>query len=167
MEKNSLCFILNKRNDLIKLDLDENLWEHDRVISPARVNGALEISGQTLDAAFVNYNAKVQVHAIRLHASKMHRCFFFKRCVLWKVVLICSYLNNYFDIDGETWEIQQKLTMFNEFRLIVNLLGKSDWMSTDFCIFRDVLDIFTHYKLTHYICTHLYFSIKDEMFNYA
>ena len=41
-------------------------------------------------------------------------------------MLICSYLNNYFDIAGETWKITQKLTMFNEFRLIVNSVGKSD-----------------------------------------
>ena len=41
-------------------------------------------------------------------------------------MLICSYFNNYFDIAGETWEIPQKLTMFNEFRLIVNFVGKSD-----------------------------------------
>ena len=46
-------------------------------------------------------------------------------------MLICSYLDKYFDIPGETWELPQKLTMFNEFQLIVNFVGKSDCMSTD------------------------------------
>ena len=90
---------------------------------------------------------------------------FVKRGIFWKVMLICSCLNNYVDIAGETWKMPQKLNMFNEFRLIVNSVGKSDWMSTDFRIFRDGLDISTHYKQTYFICTHLYFSIKDEMFN--
>ena len=34
--------------------------------------------------------------------------------------------------------------MFPELRLIVNFVGKSDYMRTDFHIFRDGLDIFTH-----------------------
>ena len=38
-------------------------------------------------------------------------------------------------------------------------------MSTDFRIIRDDLDISTNYKQTYFICTHLYFSIKNEMFN--
>ena len=56
--------------------------------------------------------------------------------------------------------------MFNEFRLIVKFVGKSDLMSTDFRIFRDGLDLFTHYKQKYFICTQLYFSIKDDMFNF-
>ena len=36
-----------KRSDLVKLDLDENLREHDRVISLARVTIVFEISGKT------------------------------------------------------------------------------------------------------------------------
>ena len=55
--------------------------------------------------------------------------------------------------------------MFNEFRLFVNFVGKSDYMSTDLRMFKDGLIIFTYYKQTYFICTHLYFSIKDEMFN--
>ena len=38
-------------------------------------------------------------------------------------------------------------------------------MSIDFRISKDGLGIFTHRKQTYFICTHLYFSIKDEMFN--
>ena len=34
----------------------------------------------------------------------------------------CSYVNENFHIAGETWEIPQKLTMFNEFQLIVNFV---------------------------------------------
>ena len=37
-------------------------------------------------------------------------------------------------------------------------------MNTDFRIFRDDLDIFTHYKQTYFFCSHLYFLIKNEMF---
>ena len=37
--------------------------------------------------------------------------------------------------------------MFNEFRLIVNFVGKSYCMSSDFRIFKNGLDLFTHYKL--------------------
>ena len=56
LEKRSFCLILNKRNDLLKLAVEENLRERDRFISPHGVTGALEISGKTLlvDAAFVN-----------------------------------------------------------------------------------------------------------------
>ena len=37
-------------------------------------------------------------------------------------------------------------------------------MRIGFRVFKDGLDIFTHYKQTYFICTHLYFSIRDEMF---
>ena len=37
--------------------------------------------------------------------------------------------------------------MFNVFRLIVNFVGKSYCMSSDFRIFKNGLDLFTHYKL--------------------
>ena len=67
---------------------------------------------------------------------------FVKRCILRKVMLICSYLDKYFHIAGETWKIPQKLTMYNEFWLIVNFVGKSDWMSTD-------LGIITRTKFYH------------------
>ena len=76
-------------------------------------------------------------------------------------MLICSYLNEYFDIVGESWELPQKLATFNELRFIINHVGKSACMSS---VFRDGLNIFTHYKQTYFICTHFYFSIKDEMF---
>ena len=45
--KHSFCFILNKRSDFVKLDLDENLRKHDRAISLERVTGAFEINGKT------------------------------------------------------------------------------------------------------------------------
>ena len=90
---------------------------------------------------------------------------FVKRCSFEKWCSFVHIINKYFDISGETWEIPQKLTMIHEFRLIVNFVGKSDWMSTDFRIFRDSLDIFTYYKEIYFICMHLYFSIKAEMFN--
>ena len=80
-------------------------------------------------------------------------------------MFICLYLNKYFDIAGEIWEIQQKITMFNLFQLIINFVGKSDCISTEsFLIFRDSIDILTHYKDTYFIYSHLYFAIKDEMF---
>ena len=47
LEKRSFCLILNKRNDLLKLAVEENLRERDRFISPHGVTGALEISGKT------------------------------------------------------------------------------------------------------------------------
>ena len=75
-------------------------------------------------------------------------------------MLICPY----FDMVGERGEIPKKLTMFNEFRLIVNFVGKSDCMSTDFRIFIDGLDILgVTYK--HFIYSLLFFTIKDEIFN--
>ena len=83
----------------------------------------------------------------------MHvRCIvlFAKRCIISKVMIICSFLNNYFDIAGETWEIPK--TTFNEFRLIVNLFGTFDSMRTDSCILRSSLDIFTHNNQTYFIC---------------
>ena len=46
IRKHGFCFLLNKRSDLVKLDLDENLREQDRVISLARVTGTFEISGK-------------------------------------------------------------------------------------------------------------------------
>ena len=45
--KTQLLIYFEQKNDLVKLALDENLREHDRVISPAGVTGALEISGKT------------------------------------------------------------------------------------------------------------------------
>ena len=78
-------------------------------------------------------------------------------------MLICLYLNNYFDIAGETWEIQQKLAMFNEFRLIVNYVRKSNRMSNDFGIVREGIDIFTHYKQTYFFFTHLNFKSRLKM----
>ena len=64
---------------------------------------------------------------------------------------LCPYLSECFDIARETSKIPQKITMLKEFRLIVNFLGKSDCMSTDFHIFRDIFLIFTHYKQTYFI----------------
>ena len=40
------------------------------------------------------------------------------------VVVNFPYLNKYYDIADETWDIPQKITMFNEFRLIANFVGK-------------------------------------------
>ena len=45
--KTQLLFYFEQKSDFVKLGLDENLREHDRVISPARVTGAFEISGKT------------------------------------------------------------------------------------------------------------------------
>ena len=80
-------------------------------------------------------------------------------------MLICSYLNENFNIGSETYEMPQTLTMFNEFRLIVHFVGTSDCMSTDFRIFKECLYISKHHTQTYFICTHLYFSFKDEMTN--
>ena len=60
-----------------------------------------------------------------------------------------------------------KINMFNEFRLIVKFVDKSGGMSTNCGISKDGLDIFTHQNQTYFIYTHLYFSIKGEMFIYA
>ena len=68
-------------------------------------------------------------------------------------------------IIGGVCEIPQQLTMFSAFRLIVNFLGRSEPMSTDFRIFKDGLDIFTYSKQTYFVCSHLYVSIKYEMLN--
>ena len=76
---------------------------------------------------------------------------FVTRCIIWKVTLICPYHNEYFDIASERGEIPKKLTMFNEFRLIVEFVGKSDCMHTDFCIFIDGLDIFRRYIQTFHL----------------
>ena len=141
----------------------KHLRENDIVI-PTRGTGEFEISGKTQLCLICRLYAKVQVHTpcLHVHACKLHRCLFVKRCITWKIP-ICSYLNQYFDIAGETLAIPKKLTMVNEFRLIVNFVGKSDCMSTEFRIFRDDFYIFTHYKLIYFICWHLYFSIKNEM----
>ena len=42
--ENTASVSLKKTNDLVKLALDENLREYDKVVSPARVTGAFEIS---------------------------------------------------------------------------------------------------------------------------
>ena len=76
---------------------------------------------------------------------------------------IYSYLKQYFDIAGETWAIPEKLTLVNELQLIVNFVGKFDCMSTEIRIFRDDFYIFTQYEQIYFICSHLYFSMKDEM----
>ena len=47
-------------------------------------------------------------------------------------MLICSYLNEYVKIADQTGDVRQKLTMFYEFRLIANFVGKYECMSTDF-----------------------------------
>ena len=65
-----------------------------------------------------------------------------------------KYLKN----AGDTREI----TIFNDFRLLVKVIRKSDCMITDFRTFRDVPHIFTHWLL---IWFHLNFSIKVEIFN--
>ena len=71
-------------------------------------------------------------------------------------MLICPYHNEYFDIAGERGEISKKLTMFNEFRLIIEFVGKSDCTSTDFRIFIDGLDIFIRScNFTHKMSYHL------------
>ena len=54
--------------------------------------------------------------------------------------------------------------MVNEFRLIVNFVGGSDCMSTEFRIFT----AFIYSRITnniYFICSHVCFSMKDEMFN--
>ena len=67
------------------------------------------------------------------------------------------FLNKHFDISGDIWDISQKLSLFKKIRLIVNFVGKSDRMSFDVRIFRDVLDIFTHNKQTNFILSHFYY----------
>ena len=56
-----------------------------------------------------------------LHMHVTYIIVLVKRCIFLKEIFICSYLNKYFDIAREVWEIPQKLTMFDEFLLIVNM----------------------------------------------
>ena len=132
--KHSFCFISNKWNDLVKLALDKNLREHDRVISPQGSLVRLKKVGKPLDATFVNYNAKAQVHTNCLYNSV-----FVKRCIIWKVMPISPLWYCWWN-KGNTTKIK-----YVQWILIVIFVGKSDWMSTSFRIFRDELDIFTQY----------------------
>lgn len=148
-------------NDLGKLAFDENVREHDRVVSPQDSLVRSKWVGKHLLVTFFSYNANVQVYINCQNACTTHHRFCYEMCRLKSDVnfLISQWILLYC-----RWDIGNTTTMYHIPWILIDYRFSMKIWALIFVYLRTVL-IYSRITKTYIFCSHLYFSKENEMFN--